>query len=70
MRWSARFLCFSLWILFNADLRRFCSCFIFFFWAAGFFFGLDMLVVFFWGLWVSPVLMVGGGAGGGEGNRF
>lgn len=63
MRWSARFHCFSLWISFSADLRRFFSCFIFVFWIVSFFFGLDMLVVFFRGLWVALVTLVGGGAG-------
>lgn len=63
MRWSARFHCFSLWISFTADLRRFFSCFIFVFWIVSFFFGLDMLVVFFKGLWMASVLLVGGGAG-------
>lgn len=43
MRWSAWFLRFSLRIAFIADLRRFLSCFIFFFLGAEFFAGLGML---------------------------
>lgn len=63
MRWSAQFLRFSLRILIIALRRRAFSCFIFFFWISWVFFGLDMLVVFFWGLWVASVLVVGGKAG-------
>ncbi|ELR09959.1 hypothetical protein GMDG_00717 [Pseudogymnoascus destructans 20631-21] len=63
-RWSAWFLRFSLRIFIIAVRRRAFGCFIFFFWIASVFFGLDMLVVFFWGLWVASVLMVGGRADG------